>query len=126
SNHKEHKYRVTAKEKLAAGPHTIKLDFQYDGKGYGKGGTGTLSVDGKEVAQGKIERTIPVRFSLDETMDVGMDTGTPVVEDYVNKMPFKFTGGLKKVVVDLGKSGLAAADEKELKERDRKVNAIRE
>lgn len=112
SNQPQHKYRVASKEKLAAG----KLDFKYDGPGMGKSGTGTLLVDGKQVAHGKIERTIPVRFSLDETLDIGMDTGTPVVEDYVNKMPFKFTGTLKKVVIDLGKSGLAAADEKKLKE----------
>jgi len=126
SNHKEHKYRVAAKDKLAAGPHTLKFEFQYEGPGYGKGGTGTLSVDGKEVAKGKIERTIPVRFSLDETMDVGMDTGTPVVEDYVDKVPFKFTGAIKKVVVELGKSGLAASDQKELHERDRRVGVVRE
>ena len=44
-------------------------------------------------------------------MDVGMDTGTPVVEDYVDRMPFAFTGVLKKVGVELGKSGLAAAGE---------------
>jgi arylsulfatase len=125
SNHQQHKYRVSAKEKLATGKHTLKFAFKYDGPGYGKGGTGTLSVDGKEVAQGKIERTIPVRCSLDETMDVGMDTGTPVVEDYVNKMPFKFTGVLKKVVVDLGKSGLAAADEKEQKQlADKAARAV--
>ena len=116
SNQKQHKYRVTSKEKLAPGKHTIKFDFKYDGPGIGKSGTGTLSVDGKQVAQGKIERTIPTRFSLDETLDIGMDTGTPVVEDYVDKMPFKFTGVLKKVVIELGKSGLGAADEKKLKE----------
>jgi arylsulfatase len=82
-------------------------------------------VAGKEVAQGKIERTNPVRFSLDEAVDVGMDTGTPVVEDYVNKMPFKFTGVLNKVVLDLGKSGLAAGEEKELKEKvDKAARAV--
>jgi arylsulfatase len=125
SNQPQHKYRVQSKEKLAAGKHTIKFDFQYEGPGYGKGGTGTLSVDGKEVAKGKIERTIPVRFSLDETMDIGKDTGTPVVEDYVNKMPFKFTGVLRKVVVELGKSGLAAADQKELNEKaDKAARAV--
>jgi len=126
SNQKQHKYRVAAKEKLAVGNHTIKFDFKYDGPGYGKGGTGTLSVDGKQVAQSKIERTIPVRFSLDETFDVGMDTGTPVVEDYVNKMPFKFTGTLKKVVIELGKSGVAAGDENKLKGADRKVAEVGE
>jgi arylsulfatase len=115
SNQEQHKYRIAGDEKLPAGKHTIHFDFKYDGSGYGKGGTGTLKVDGKQVAQGRIERTIPVRFSLDETLDVGMDTGTPVVESYVVKMPFKFTGGLKKVVIEIGKSGLAATDEKDVK-----------
>jgi arylsulfatase A-like enzyme len=104
SNQKQHKYRVASNKKLAPGKHTIKFDFKYDGPGYGKSGTGTISVDGKQVAQGKIERTIPTRVSLDETFDVGRDTGTPVVEDYVNKMPFEFTGTLNKVVIELGKS----------------------
>jgi arylsulfatase len=125
SQQPQHKYRVTSNEKLAPGKHTIKLDFKYDGPGFGKSGTGTLSVDGKQVAQGKIERTILVRFSLDETFDIAEDTGTPVVEDYVNKMPFKFTGDLKKVVIELGKGGLAAADEKKLEEA-KKLAAIRE
>jgi arylsulfatase len=125
SQQPQHKYRVTSNKKLAPGKHTIKLDFQYDGTGYGKGGTGTLSVDGKQVAQGRIEHTIPIRFSLDETMDIGEDTGTPVVEDYVNKMPFKFTGTLKKVVVELGKSGLTASDEKRLEESNKKLAAVR-
>jgi hypothetical protein len=125
SNQPQHKYRIVSNEKLAPGKHTIKLDFNYDGPGMGKGGTGTLSVDGKQVAQGTIERTIPVRISADETMDVGEDTGTPVVEDYVAKMPFKFTGVLKKVVIELGKSGLTASDEKALEEA-KKLAAIRE
>jgi arylsulfatase len=125
SNQPQHKYRVASKEKLAPGKHTLKFDFAYDGPGYGKGGTGTLTVDGAQVAKGKIERTIPVRFSLDETMDVGADTGTPVVEDYVKRMPFKFNGVLNKVVIQLGKSGLAAADETKLKEmRDKAARAV--
>jgi arylsulfatase len=125
SQQPKHKYRVASSEKLAPGKHTITLDFKYNGPGYGKSATGTLSVDGKQVAQGTIERTIPTRFSLDETLDVGEDTGTPVVEDYVNKMPFKFTGDLKKVVIELGKSGLSTGDEKKLEEA-RKLAAIRE
>jgi arylsulfatase len=126
SNQQQHKYRVASAEKLAHGKHTIKFDFTYDGPGMGKSGTGTLTVDGKQVAQGKIDRTIPNRISLDETFDVGLDTGTPVVEDYVDKMPFKFTGDLKKVVIELGKSGLAASDEKQLEEAGKKVAAVRE
>ena len=53
-------------------------------------------------------------------------TGTPVVEDYLSKMPFKFTGTLKKVVITLGKSGLAAADEKKLEEASKKLASVRE
>ena len=86
---------------IAAGDHTVRFSFKYDGGGIGKGGDGTLFVDGKQVAQGRIERTIPVRFSLDETFDIGEDTGTPVIETYVDKMPFRFTGALKRVVVVL-------------------------
>jgi len=63
---------------------------------------GTLFVDGTQVAQAPIERTIGVRFSLDETFDVGEDTGTAVIADYAPQMPFKFTGNLKKVTIDLG------------------------
>jgi arylsulfatase len=86
---------------LTPGKHTIGFDFKYDGGGIGKGGTGTLLVDGQKVAEGKIPRTIGCRFSLDETFDVGEDTGTPVVEDYADKMPFKFTGKLCKLVIEL-------------------------
>ena len=43
----------------------------------GKGGTGTLSVNGKKVAEGRIEKTVPVVFSTDDTFDVGEDWGTP-------------------------------------------------
>jgi arylsulfatase len=101
SNQAQHKYRVASTERLAPGQHTIRFDFQYDGGGRGKGGTGALLVDGKQVAKGRIERTVPNRFSLDETFDVGLDTGTPVVEDYTGQMPFKFSGKLEKVTIEL-------------------------
>lgn len=126
SNQSQGKYRIASNEKLGAGKHTIKLDLKYEGPGYGKSATGTLTVDGQQVAQGKIERTIPVRFSLDETMDVGEDTGTPVVEDYLDKMPFKFTGVLNKVVIELGKSELTASDEIKLDEATKKLATIRD
>jgi hypothetical protein len=92
----------------------------------GKSATGTLSVDGQQVAQGRIKHTIPIRVSLDETFDIGEDTGTPVVEDYEAKMPFKFTGDLKQVVIELGKSGLTDSDELKLEELNKKAVAATE
>ncbi|MDG0817668.1 arylsulfatase [Bdellovibrio svalbardensis] len=101
SNQEQHKYKVISSEVVPSGRHILRFDFAYNGGGIGKGGTGTLYIDGKQVAQGQIPRTVGVRFSLDETFDVGEDTGTPVIEDYANNMPFKFTGTLNKLTVDL-------------------------
>ena len=92
-------YEVVGKDALAPGKHTIKMDFAYDGGGPGKGGTATLSVDGKAVAKGRIEKTVPIRISLDEGLDVGEDTGTPVSLSY--DVPFRFTGKIEKVTVEL-------------------------
>jgi arylsulfatase len=91
---------IQGKEKLPAGPVTIRYEFNYDGGGAGKGGTSSLFVDGKQVAKGRIDKTVPFAFSADETFDVGMDTGSAVA-DY--KAPFAFTGKIKKVVIELGK-----------------------
>jgi arylsulfatase len=126
SNQPQHKYRVASNQKLTPGDHTIRLEFKYDGGGIGKGGTGTLSVDGKQVAQAHIDRTICCRFSLDETFDVGQDRGSPVIEDYADKMPFKFTGDLKKVVIELGPTGLRAGDAEELRKRIQAFEAATE
>jgi arylsulfatase A-like enzyme len=90
---------IAGSDALAPGKHLIKFEFKYDGGGLGKGGSGVLSVDDKKVAEGRIEKTVPNRFSLDETLDVGEDTGTPVSNDY--KVPFKFTGGIDAVTVEL-------------------------
>jgi len=60
----------------------VVLDFQYDDGGIGRGGIATLSADGRPIAQGRVDRTVPVRFSLDETFDVGRRHCTPVSEDY--------------------------------------------
>jgi arylsulfatase len=92
-------YEVAGKDVLAPGKHTIKVDFAYDGGELGKGGTATLAVDGTAVAKGRIEKTVPIRISLDEGLDVGEDTGTPVNLSY--DVPFKFTGKIDKVTVEL-------------------------
>ncbi|MGH9789410.1 MAG: arylsulfatase [Candidatus Acidiferrales bacterium] len=93
------RYEVAARDTLAPGRHSIVVDFTYDGGGVGKGGRVTLSVDGKKSAEGRVERTIPFRMALDETLDIGEDAGTPVSEAY--HVPFKFTGKLEKVTIDL-------------------------
>lgn len=118
SNQPEHKFRIASDTPLPAGNHVVRFSFKYDGGGLGKGAAGTLYVDGKEVAQGKIPQTIGVRFSLDETFDVGEDTGTPVVEDYVDKMPFEFTGDLKKFMVVLEPQKLTEQERKKLLEEE--------
>jgi arylsulfatase A-like enzyme len=107
SNQTQHKYRISSPEALAPGHHVVQVAFKYAGGGVGKGATATLFVDEKQVAEGSIARTVPARFSLDETFDVGADTGTPIVEDYVDKMPYEFTGTLKKFGVVLEPENLS-------------------
>ena len=70
-------FRWEGQDALAPGKHTIVFDFTYDGPGFGKGGTGVLKVDDKEVASSKIPHTMPFLMSIDETFDVGVDTRTP-------------------------------------------------
>jgi arylsulfatase A-like enzyme len=93
---------------LAPGKHTIVFDFKYDGPGLGKGGTGVLTVDGRVLSKQTMEHTIPFLMSIDETLDIGLDTRTPVDESY--KLPFRFTGTINKLTYDLGKEQLTAED----------------
>jgi arylsulfatase len=87
---------------LKPGKHTIVFDFKIDGPGLGKGGTGVLSVDGKEVARNTLEHTTPVTFPEDEAFDVGLDTRTGVaLLEYRYEPPFKFTGKLNKLTFRL-------------------------
>jgi arylsulfatase len=88
-------------EKLAPGKATIKFDFAYDGGGTGKGGTGTLFVNGEQVAQKRIEHTQCCAFSADETADVGIDLGTPVVESIGSEAKSRFTGRIPKVTIEV-------------------------
>jgi arylsulfatase len=87
---------------LGAGKHSIAFNFKSDEPGLGKGGTGVLSVDGKEVARNSLEHTIPVTFPEDETFDVGQDTRTGVaMVEYRYDTPFKFTGKINKLTFRL-------------------------
>jgi arylsulfatase A-like enzyme len=95
------RYTIAAGQPVADGKATIRFEFAYDGGGVGKGGTGTLFVNGKRVAQGRIEQTQGFAFSADEGADVGEDGETPIVEDYGISAPYKFSGKIDKVTVDL-------------------------
>ncbi len=100
---------------MPAGKATIRYEFAYDGGGLGKGGTGTLLVNGEKVAEGKVEQTQAFAFSADEGVDVGTDGETPVTDDY-KEGDNKFTGKIQKVVIEVGPVKLGAADQKNLKE----------
>lgn len=96
------RYTVAAQQEIPAGPATVILDFDYDGGGLGKGGTARLSVNGKTVAEGRIEKTQPLIFSADETADVGLDNQTPVVEGIgIGREETRFTGKIHKITLEV-------------------------
>jgi arylsulfatase len=94
------RFRWEGPAALTPGKHTVLFDFKYDGPGFGKGGTGVLSVDGKEVASKTIPHTMPFLETFDETFDVGVDTRTGV-DDKDYKPPFRFSGKIDKLTVKL-------------------------
>jgi arylsulfatase len=94
------RYSVKAPQAVSAGNATIRFDFAYDGGGLGKGGLGTITVNGTKVTEGRIERTQPNVFSADETADVGVDEATPVTEEY-QEGDNSFTGRIHKITVEL-------------------------
>jgi arylsulfatase A-like enzyme len=95
------RYTVTAPQALPPGPATVEMDFVYDGGGPGKGGKATLSVNGKVVAEGRIDKTQPNIFSADETADVGIDNQTPVALGIGVGADTRFTGRIDEVTVEL-------------------------
>jgi hypothetical protein len=100
---------------LSAGRHTVEFEFKYDGQGLGKGGTGTIKVDGVETGRGTFPHTIPFALESSETFDVGSDTGTGVDdEDY--QTPFAFDGKLDKLTLTLERPKLTPEDKKMLDE----------
>jgi hypothetical protein len=109
---------------LTPGKHTIEFDFDYDGLGFatlafnnmsgiGRGGTGTLKVDGKAVATETMEKTVPLILQWDETFDIGADTGTPV-DDHDYQVPFNFTGKIDRLSIKIDPPKLTPEDEKQL------------
>jgi arylsulfatase A-like enzyme len=118
---------------LAPGKHTIEFDFKYDGlgaatlaynnvSGVGRGGTGTLKVDGEVVSTQKMEHTLPLTKPLDTVVNIGDATGTPV-DDGDYKIPFRFTGKIDKLTIALDRPKLSAEDVTKLKEAEAKQAA---
>jgi arylsulfatase len=95
------RYTVAAARPLRPGKATVRFEFAYDGNGQGKGGTGTLFINDRQVAEGRIERTQPRVFSADETADVGIDLATPVVEAIGSEARSRFTGKIPKVTIEV-------------------------
>jgi hypothetical protein len=92
--------RVEGSAALTPGKHTVEFAFKSDGPGLGKGGTGTIKVDGGEAGSGTFPRTIPFALEASETFDVGSDTGTGVNDaDY--QTPFAFDGKLNSLTLKL-------------------------
>jgi arylsulfatase len=123
-------------EPLSSGRHTLEFDFRYDGLGFatlafnnmsgiGRGGTGTLKVDGKAVATQTMERTIPLILQWDESFDIGADTGTPV-DDRDYKVPFRFTGKLHKVTIRVQPRTLTPAEQELLRRESQRSNRASE
>jgi len=117
-----------APEALAPGKHTIEYDFKYDGLGFatlafnnmsgiGRSGTGVLKVDGNVVANQTMEKTIPLIFAVDETFDIGSDTGSSV-DDQDYQTPFTFTGTIDKLTIAVQHPQLTPADVEKLKKAE--------
>ena len=93
------RYRIVSTEPVPTGKVTLSMDFKYDGGGVAKGGTVTLSANGKKIGEGRVEKTTPYKYSLYEGQDVGEDSGSPV--DFSYAPPFPFKGKLDTVTVEL-------------------------
>jgi arylsulfatase len=130
--------RITwnGKAPLAPGKHTVEFDFDYDGvglgtmaynsfAGIGKGGTGTLKVDGTVVETKKMEKTIPIILQWDEAFDIGSDTITGINDaDYLP--PFPLTAELNKLTITIDRPQLSPEEIEKLEAGMKKVAAGRE
>jgi arylsulfatase len=120
------RFTIAATNPVPAGKATIRYEFTYDGGGLGKGGLGTIFVNGRRVAEGRIEQTQGMSFSVEEGASVGEDGETPVVEDYGIPAPYRFTGKLDKVTIDvkeLKEAGRAEENKRRSESAQKKVLA---
>jgi arylsulfatase A-like enzyme len=95
------RFYAESTQPVPPGKHQVRMEFAYDGGGLAKGGTATIYIDGTKTGDGRINATVPMIYSGDETCDVGCDTGTPVSDDYTSATSH-FTGTVKWVQLDAG------------------------
>ena len=91
------RYKVASKTAIPTGKVKIEVEVKYDSEERLGPATLTLKVNGKQVGQGRIERSVPSIFTAYETFDVGMDLNSPVALDYFDRAPFRFTGKINSI-----------------------------
>ena len=101
------RYTVSSDTEVPLGRHQLRMEFAYDG-GLGAGGDVTLFIDGESVGSGRVDATVPLTYSLDETCDIGADTASPVTEDYGRTS--EFTGRIEWVQLDVDDAAEDADD----------------
>jgi arylsulfatase len=99
----EDQFRVAARKAVPQGDATVRFEFKQDPGMPGSGGTLQIDINGEEVAQGRIDRTILLPAGIGETFDVGLDTGARVTDDYAGEGAFQ--GQIHKVVVEVAPPG---------------------
>jgi len=128
--------RWNGAEALTPGKHVLEFDFKYDGlgaatlafnnfSGVGRGGMGTLKVDGKVVAQHEMPKSLPFTLAWDESLDIGSDTLTGV-DDGDYQPPFTFTGKLNKVTLKIDRPELSKADIEKLQQAQKSIESSKE
>jgi arylsulfatase len=95
-----HHFNVESDTGIPSGTHQVRMEFDYDGGGLGKGGTVSLYIDGTKTGEGRVEGTVPMLYSADETLDIGSDTASPVSADYTSQGS-RFNGTVEWVQIDI-------------------------
>jgi arylsulfatase A-like enzyme len=116
------RYSIMSNEALPKGASTVRFEFAYDGGGLGKGGKGTIFIDGKKVGEGRIDKTQPYVITTDETADVGLDRGAPVSDDY-KPLDNAFKGTVKKVTISVQSKKTPAEAKQEKDGHDAAIEA---
>jgi arylsulfatase len=96
-------FKIAGDAPIPGGTHQVRMEFAYDGGGLGKGGTVALYVGGEKAGEGRVEGTVPMLYSADETCDVGSDTASPVSDDYTSATS-RFTGTINWVQIDVAEA----------------------